>query len=244
MWNNPIDTNMWTAPGSNEYLSGADTPPSDDSTSENQQIPHPGGFLHSNQEDFNEPFTNMNIDGQGNVDLSQFNTECDIVFDINHGTVFLPNPNWDGISTGPLTTDLAYYDEDGEPVNTAPPNGPQGPFLLPGFVINPPTGSDGDNESLRPFLGEIISVSESNNNFYTYTVKNTNTNQQLNAKNTLEIGNTATSAYGFALDGSGNLEEFPGFQFLPVPIGTHVIIINNNGSFYFSAPNPIIGSCS
>lgn len=244
MWNNPIDTNMWTAPGPNDYLSGANTPPSSDSSSENQQIPNPGGFLHSNSEDFTEPFTNINRDEQGNVDLSQFNTECDIVFDINHGTVFLPNPNWDGISTGPLTTDLAYYDEDGEPVNTAPPNGPQGPFLLPGFVINPPTGSDGDNESLRPFLGEITSVSESNNNFYTYTVKNTNTNQLLNAKNTLEIGNTATFAYGFSLDGSGNLEEFPGFRFYHVPIGTRVIIINNNGSFYFSAPNPIIGSCS
>ena len=145
MWNNPIDNNMWTAiQEGNSNLPGANTPPSNDVPTQNQQIPNPGGFLHSNQDDFIEPFTNMNLDGEGNVDLSQFNTECDIAFDINHGTVFLPNPNWDGESTGPLTTDLSYYDQNGDPVSTAPIGGSQGPFLLPGYVVDLPNDGSGE----------------------------------------------------------------------------------------------------
>lgn len=241
MWNNPIDTGMWAPPQANDNLPGANEPPSNDDVSENQQIPNPGGFLHSNPGDFTEPFTNMNIDGEGNVDLSQFNTECDIAFDVNHGTVFLPNPNWDGTSRGPLTTDMSYYDTAGNPVDTAPVGGPQGPFLLPGYIINLPSGSD--SESIKPFVGRINAVTLSEDNDHTYTVQNTVTNLTVTAYNSLEFGNSATLAYGFTLDGNGNLEEFPGFRFLPVPIGTHVVVINHWGTYYFSAPNPIIGSC-
>lgn len=78
------------------------------------------------------------------------------------------------------------------------------------------------------------------------------------AYNMYEVGNTASSGYGYALDPSGyvpppsgqlhgggfRLQTSPSFLFSHVPINTIVDVeVDNNGGFYFKQPNAIIGVC-
>lgn len=76
------------------------------------------------------------------------------------------------------------------------------------------------------------------------------TNGGLAASNTLEYGNTASMAYGFAVDTADGvtLSNVLGFTVQPVPTSTivmmHAIRANNGGlTFCFAAPNRIDGSC-
>ena len=65
------------------------------------------------------------------------------------------------------------------------------------------------------------------------------------AKNLLEFGNTPTTAYGISvLSGAGvTLSGFTGFSIKPVPDGTIVEVLIDGTAFFFSAPNPIDGTC-
>lgn len=67
------------------------------------------------------------------------------------------------------------------------------------------------------------------------------------AVNILELANTSTTAYGFAVT-SLELDDADGFYIGPVPTGTYVEMIMrraNDGtlSYEFVAPNRIFGSC-
>jgi len=68
------------------------------------------------------------------------------------------------------------------------------------------------------------------------------------AVNLLEIGNTSGLAYGYAHDGTLELDNADGFYFAPVPNGVIVEMVMRRASdgglaYEFSAPNPIAGSC-
>lgn len=68
------------------------------------------------------------------------------------------------------------------------------------------------------------------------------------ALNTLEAGNTASLAYGYAVTGGTALTAHTGYTFNRVPADAVVDILifrDTNGatSFEFSAPNPIDGVC-
>jgi hypothetical protein len=67
------------------------------------------------------------------------------------------------------------------------------------------------------------------------------------AVNLLELGNNATTAYGFAVT-SLELDDADGFYIGPVPTGTPVEMIMRRAtdgaiSYEFVAPNRIFGSC-
>ena len=78
------------------------------------------------------------------------------------------------------------------------------------------------------------------------------------AYNQLEVGNTISSAYGYTLSTSNSyttatsttpegfkLNSATGFLFSHVPIGSIVDIeVDSKGSFYFKAPNAVVGICS
>ena len=72
------------------------------------------------------------------------------------------------------------------------------------------------------------------------------------------MGNTISSAYGYTLSTSNSyttatsttpegfkLNSATGFLFSHVPIGSIVDIeVDSKGSFYFKAPNAVVGICS
>lgn len=67
------------------------------------------------------------------------------------------------------------------------------------------------------------------------------------AVNLLELGNTSTTAYGFAVT-SLELDDADGFYIGPVPTGTPVEMVMRRAadgtlSYEFVAPNRIFGSC-
>lgn len=168
IWNNPIDPAQFGSTDSESisaYWPNADGPPSYDDECDGVNtgcvdIPFPGGSAE-NASDFinNFPKTGeTDSRGQPIIDLSQLNTGgCSIAVDIGHRSdgvlmVYFPNPNWDGVSTGPqLGPDNTYFKEiDGSPFQynpstgqyDIPVNGGQlssglnnGPFLLPAFEI-------------------------------------------------------------------------------------------------------------
>lgn len=68
------------------------------------------------------------------------------------------------------------------------------------------------------------------------------------AINLLEGSNTSSTAYGYAVNASGDLTGQAGFKVSPVPNGTIVMMNALRGldgvmSFQFAAPNPITGAC-
>jgi len=68
------------------------------------------------------------------------------------------------------------------------------------------------------------------------------------AVNTYEGSNTASVAYGHAVNANGGLVNQDGFSVVAVPTGTVVIMnalrgLDGKMSFQFSAPNPITGEC-
>jgi hypothetical protein len=68
------------------------------------------------------------------------------------------------------------------------------------------------------------------------------------AVNLLEIGNTSGLAYGYAHDGTLELDNADGFYFAPVPNGVIVEMVMRRASdgglaYEFCAPNPITGTC-
>jgi hypothetical protein len=67
------------------------------------------------------------------------------------------------------------------------------------------------------------------------------------AVNILEIGNTSSSAFGYAVT-SLELDDADGYSFAPVPTGAIVEMIMRRASdgslaYEFIAPNPITGAC-
>lgn len=75
------------------------------------------------------------------------------------------------------------------------------------------------------------------------------TNGGKKAVNTLESGNTASSAYGMAVTGGVNLTNHAGYTYRRVPAGVVVqLTIRRDDagktSFEFSAPNLVDGSCT
>ena len=63
--------------------------------------------------------------------------------------------------------------------------------------------------------------------------------------NLLEANNTTTEAYGLGVltpDGV-TLDNFTGFSVKPVPTNKIVEVTTNGTNFFFSAPNPIDGTC-
>lgn len=67
----------------------------------------------------------------------------------------------------------------------------------------------------------------------------------LTTQNFLEVSNTGNIAYGIPVTGNDGitLDGFSNFSFKPVPNGTVVELTYISGSYFFSAPNPIDGSC-
>lgn len=68
------------------------------------------------------------------------------------------------------------------------------------------------------------------------------------AVNLLEIGNTSGNAYGYAHDGTLQLNSAQGFYFAPIPNGVIVEMVMRRASdgglaYEFCAPNPITGTC-
>jgi len=162
LWNNPVDpAQHMSLDGSNieSIWPNANGPASYDDECKNNcvDIPSPGGS-GATQTFINNFPTTGEVDSRGEpiLDLSELTSGCSIAIDLGEGiykpTIFFPNPDWDGISTGPQIGPEGYYNliddvpfqynpNTGEydiPVNggsllNSPIN--NGPFLLPGYAL-------------------------------------------------------------------------------------------------------------
>lgn len=132
------------------------------------------------------------------------------------------------------------------------PQGPIGPRGLQGASGPPGTpGSGGEtiNIALIDSSEKVSGVAKWN-----YQVRNSTFNgswspsgSSYTANNLLEYGNSGTTAYGFSVSTPDGItlqnSNFSGFSIKPVPNGIPVVVFERNGSYFFSAPNPIDGDC-
>ena len=148
-----------------------------------------------------------------------------------------PAGPWSGIDT-------LQFDGTGVSVTNPAPNV---------ALINITAGGGGGGNTTLVY-GQITAASKGTYATWTYTVQpylaGAPSGATVTAYNLLENDNDATTAYGYAIVGSGGYDQISGTSYYirPVPAGTWVRMeytdaLTGGFDYWFSAPNRIDGGC-